>query len=166
LGIRPEEISTLIKSQIEQYKADIEVAEVGTVIQVGDGIARVYGLENAMAGELLFLQPVLLWIVFVRKSTLARLNRGARMMEVLKQGVNQPLTVEHQVLSLYTAVKGHLDDIPVKDVRRFEKEFLAFVESSAADIIKSINETKDLTADNEAALKAAIDTFKRGFATS
>ena len=53
MGIRPEEISTLIKSQIEQYKADIEVAEVGTVIQVGDGIARVYGLENAMAGELL-----------------------------------------------------------------------------------------------------------------
>lgn len=53
LGIRPEEISTLIKSQIEQYKADIEVAEIGTVIQVGDGIARVYGLENAMAGELL-----------------------------------------------------------------------------------------------------------------
>lgn len=53
LGIRPEEISTLIKNQIEQYKADIEVAEIGTVIQVGDGIARVYGLENAMAGELL-----------------------------------------------------------------------------------------------------------------
>lgn len=53
MGIRPEEISTLIKSQIEEYKADIEVAEVGTVIQVGDGIARVYGLENAMAGELL-----------------------------------------------------------------------------------------------------------------
>lgn len=51
LGIRPEEISTLIKSQIEQYKADIEVAEIGTVIQVGDGIARVYGLENAMAGN-------------------------------------------------------------------------------------------------------------------
>lgn len=53
LSIRPEEISSLIKSQIEQYKADIEVAEIGTVIQVGDGIARVYGLENAMAGELL-----------------------------------------------------------------------------------------------------------------
>ncbi|MNC07702.1 ATP synthase subunit alpha [compost metagenome] len=100
------------------------------------------------------------------KSTLARLNRGARMMEVLKQGVNQPLSVEHQVLSLYTAVKGYLDDIPVKDVKRFEKEFLAYMDSSAADVAQSIRDTKDLTADNEAALKAAIDTFKRGFATS
>ncbi|WP_150270588.1 F0F1 ATP synthase subunit alpha [Paenibacillus tepidiphilus] len=100
------------------------------------------------------------------KSTQARLNRGARMMEILKQGVNQPLSVEHQVISLYTAVKGHLDDIPVKDVRRFEKEFLSFVDSSASEILKSITDTKDLTADNEAALKEAINTFKRGFATS
>ena len=53
MSIKPEEISTLIKSQIEQYKSDIEVAEVGTVIQVSDGIARVHGLENAMSGELL-----------------------------------------------------------------------------------------------------------------
>jgi len=53
LSIRPEEISTLIKSQIEQYKNDIEVVEVGTVIQVSDGIARIYGLQNVMAGELL-----------------------------------------------------------------------------------------------------------------
>ena len=56
LSIRPEEISTLIKSQIEEYKSDITVSEVGTVIQVSDGIARVYGLENAMSGELLEFQ--------------------------------------------------------------------------------------------------------------
>jgi len=53
LSIRPDEISTLIKQQIEQYKSDIQVVDVGTVIQVGDGIARVHGLEKAMAGELL-----------------------------------------------------------------------------------------------------------------
>ena len=53
MSIRPEEISSLIKQQIEQYKADIEVAEVGTVIQVGDGIARAHGLQKVMAGELL-----------------------------------------------------------------------------------------------------------------
>lgn len=52
MSIRPEEISTLIKNQIEQYKTDIEVSEVGSVIEVGDGIARVYGLENVMSGEL------------------------------------------------------------------------------------------------------------------
>lgn len=53
MSIRPEEISTLIKKQIEQYDADIQVADVGTVIQVGDGIARAHGLENVMSGELL-----------------------------------------------------------------------------------------------------------------
>ncbi len=53
MGIRAEEISSLIKTQIERYQTEMEVADVGTVIQVGDGIARVYGLERAMAGELL-----------------------------------------------------------------------------------------------------------------
>lgn len=53
MSIRPEEISSVLKKQIEDYSEEIEVSQVGTVIQVGDGIARVYGLENAMAGELL-----------------------------------------------------------------------------------------------------------------
>ncbi|MBE9042288.1 F0F1 ATP synthase subunit alpha [Oscillatoriales cyanobacterium LEGE 11467] len=52
-AIRPDEISSIIKQQIEQYDADLKVTNVGTVLQVGDGIARIYGLENAMAGELL-----------------------------------------------------------------------------------------------------------------
>jgi len=78
---------------------------------------------------------------------MSRLNRGARMMEILKQGVNQPLLVEQQVVSLYTAVKGHLDDIPVADVRRFESEFLAYMTSSQDAVLQSIRDTKDLTAD-------------------
>ena len=51
-------------------------------------------------------------------------------MEILKQGVNQPMPVEKQVVSIYTVVKGHLDDIPVADIRRFEAEFLAFLDSN------------------------------------
>lgn len=100
------------------------------------------------------------------KSTQARLNRGARTLEILKQGVNQPLPVEKQVVSIYTAVKGFLDDIPLQDVGRFEKDFLGFVEASYPNIFKSIVETKDITADNDAALKEAIEKFKKGFATS
>ncbi len=100
------------------------------------------------------------------KSTLARLNRGARLMEILKQGVNQPLSVEQQVVSLYAAVKGYIDDIEVTDVRRFESEFLAFIGSNKPEILQSITDTKDLTSDNENALKAAIDQFKKGFAAS
>ena len=99
------------------------------------------------------------------KSTLARLNRGARTMEILKQGVNQPMPVEKQVVSIYTAVKGHLDDIAIEDVLRFEQEFLAFIDSSRPEITASIRDTKDLIADNEKALVEAIKDFKKGFAT-
>ncbi|WP_138495799.1 F0F1 ATP synthase subunit alpha [Paenibacillus pinistramenti] len=99
------------------------------------------------------------------KSTQARLNRGARMMEILKQGVNQPLAVEKQVVSLYSAVKGYLDDIPVGDIRRFEAEFLSFVDNQHPQVLQSIRDTKDLTSENETALKEVIEQFKKGFAT-
>ncbi|KQO10954.1 F0F1 ATP synthase subunit alpha [Paenibacillus sp. Leaf72] len=100
------------------------------------------------------------------KSTLARLNRGARTMEILKQGVNQPMPVEKQVISIYSAVKGHLDEIPVADILRFEKEFLAFLDSNHPEIGNSIRDTKDLVADNEKALVDAINKFKKSFAVS
>lgn len=100
------------------------------------------------------------------KSTLARLNRGVRTLEILKQGVNQPMSVENQVISIFTAVKGHLDEIPVSDILRFEREFLSFLESNHPEIQKSIRDTKDLTSDNEKALVDAINKFKRSFAVS
>jgi len=100
------------------------------------------------------------------KSTLARLNRGARMMEILKQGINEPMPVQKQVVSLFLATKGHLDDIPVSDVLRFEKEFLFHLESNQPEILQSIVDTKDITADNEKALIDAINKFKKGFNVS
>jgi len=100
------------------------------------------------------------------KSTVARLNRGARTMEILKQGVNQPMPVEKQVISIYAAVKGHLDDIAIGDILRFEQEFLAFLDSKHPQIGASIRDTKDLVADNEKALVDAINEFKRSFAAS
>lgn len=100
------------------------------------------------------------------KGTLARLNRGARTMEILKQGVNQPMPVEQQVISIYSAVKGHLDEIPVVDIQRFEKEFLAFLDSNHPEIGESIRTTKDLVADNEKALVDAITKFKKGFSVT
>lgn len=100
------------------------------------------------------------------KATQARLNRGARTLEILKQGVYQPMPVEKQVVSIYTAVKGFLDDIPVKDVLRFEKEFLAFLDSSHPEILQSIVDTKEITAENDKALVAAIEKFKNSFAVS
>ncbi|WP_169084491.1 F0F1 ATP synthase subunit alpha [Paenibacillus sp. PL91] len=100
------------------------------------------------------------------KSTLARLNRGARTMEILKQDVNKPMPVEKQVISIYSAVKGHLDEIPVGDILRFEKEFHAYLDSNSPEIGQSIRDTKDIVADNEKALVDAINKFKKSFAVT
>ncbi|GIP40940.1 ATP synthase subunit alpha [Paenibacillus sp. J31TS4] len=100
------------------------------------------------------------------KATQARLNRGLRTLELLKQGVNVPLPVEKQVVSIYTVTKGFLDEMPVEDIRRFESEFLDFVDANHPEIFASIRDTKDLTSDNENALKDAIHKFKKSFATS
>jgi F-type H+-transporting ATPase subunit alpha len=100
------------------------------------------------------------------KVTKSRLDRGIRTLEILKQGVNQPLAVEYQVLSLYVVTRGHVDSIPVEDVRRFELDFLSYVAANSPEILASIRDTKDLTADNEKALVEAIVNFKKGFAVS
>jgi F-type H+-transporting ATPase subunit alpha len=98
------------------------------------------------------------------KATQARLTRGQRVVEILKQDQYQPMPVEKQVISIYAATKGFLDDIPVDDVRRFEKELLAFVESNKPELLEHIRTTKDLPAEQD--LNAAIEEFKKGFAVS
>lgn len=100
------------------------------------------------------------------KSTVARLERGARLMEILKQGVNEPLPVEKQVVSIFTATRGHVDDVPVKDVLRFEQELHMYLQSNNDEIYQSIRDTKDLTKENEEALVQAIAKFKKSFAVS
>ncbi len=100
------------------------------------------------------------------KVTQARLNRGARTMEILKQGVHQPMPVEKQVVSLFCVTRGHLDDIPLQDVRRFEAEFLSYVDANKPEIFASIRDTKDLTPETEELLTNTIKEFKKSFAAS
>jgi F-type H+-transporting ATPase subunit alpha len=100
------------------------------------------------------------------KSTQARLTRGARTMEILKQGVNQPMPVEKQVISIYLATKGILDEIPIRDVLRFEREFHAYVDANYPQIFSGIRDTKDLSKETEAFITEAADKFKKGFSTS
>ena len=98
------------------------------------------------------------------KATKAQLDRGARMTEVLKQGQYAPLPVEKQVMSLYAAAKGYIDDIPVHDVTRFEKELLAYLAANGPEIGESIRTEKKITDATEALLKKAIVNFKDTFA--
>ncbi|WP_458411672.1 F0F1 ATP synthase subunit alpha [Schinkia sp. CFF1] len=98
------------------------------------------------------------------KATQAKLNRGVRTVEVLKQGLNKPLAVEKQVTILYALTKGLLDDIPVADIGRFELELYAWVEMNRKEIFETIRNTKELPKDAD--ITAAINDFKKTFAIS
>ena len=97
------------------------------------------------------------------KATLAQLERGQRITEILKQPQSQPLTVGKQVSILYAAVNGHLDDIPVEKVRGFEADFMRGMESSYAGILETINSSGAMTDETGAALTQAIEEFKKGW---
>ena len=97
------------------------------------------------------------------KVTQAQLARGQRLTEVLKQDQYAPLSVEKQVLALYVATSGSLDTIPVSEVRRFEKEFLQFVETNYAGVLKEIAAKKALDDGIKASIKSAVDAFKERF---
>jgi F-type H+-transporting ATPase subunit alpha len=97
------------------------------------------------------------------KATQAQLIRGERMIEILKQDQYAPMPVEKQVVIIYAGVNGYLDDIKVEDCRRFEKEFLEYLETSHSSILSEIREKKELTKEIEERLVAAIKEFKKGF---
>ncbi|KGR92489.1 ATP F0F1 synthase subunit alpha [Ureibacillus massiliensis 4400831 = CIP 108448 = CCUG 49529] len=98
------------------------------------------------------------------KATLAKLERGKRTVEVLKQELNKPLKVEKQVAILYALTRGFLDDIPVKDITRFEAEFLSWLDVNHTNVLDHIRTTKELPSDEEMA--NAINEFKKTFAKS
>ncbi|MBU1610917.1 MAG: F0F1 ATP synthase subunit alpha [Proteobacteria bacterium] len=97
------------------------------------------------------------------KATQQKLARGARMVEVLKQGQYAPLPVEEQVSIIFAAGRGLLDDIAVEAVVKFEGEFLEFMRNSKADVLGAIVEKQALDADIETKLTDAINEFKKGF---
>ncbi|NUS44237.1 MAG: F0F1 ATP synthase subunit alpha [Mycobacteriaceae bacterium] len=96
----------------------------------------------------------------------AQLERGARLVELLKQAQYSPYAVEEQVVAIFLGTGGHLDSVPVADVIRFEKEFLAHLKSRHAGVLDTIRTSKLLAEDTENELTAAVAEFKKGFATS
>jgi F-type H+-transporting ATPase subunit alpha len=97
------------------------------------------------------------------KATQAQLTRGQRMVELLKQDQFVPLPFERQVLVLFAGTQGHLDDIPATEVRRFEKEFLEFVDKNYADLAVTVQKEKDLSDATQQTLTQAIQAFKAQF---
>ncbi len=96
-------------------------------------------------------------------STRAQLERGQRMVELLKQGVNKPLVIEKQVSILYAGVNGFLDDIDVGDIVKFEKEFHAFIEQKYSSVLEDIKSKQKVDDDIKSVLETAINEFKTIF---
>ncbi len=93
----------------------------------------------------------------------AQLGRGYRLVELLKQGLNSPMPVEEQVVSIYTGTNGHLDDLPVEDVQRFEAELLENMKTRHSGLLDEIRSTGVLPEDQ---VKAAVESFKATFQAS
>ncbi|WP_433175387.1 F0F1 ATP synthase subunit alpha [Actinoallomurus sp. CA-150999] len=96
----------------------------------------------------------------------AQLDRGARLVELLKQPQNKPFPMEQQVISIWAGTTGELDDVPIEDIRRFEDEFLDSVKRNNAGLLDSIRETGKFDDDAVATLKDAVTEFKKGFETT
>jgi F-type H+-transporting ATPase subunit alpha len=96
----------------------------------------------------------------------AQLARGARLVELLKQQQYAPQSMEREVVSVWGGTTGQLDEVPIEDIRRFDSEFLSFIERSKPEILDAIRTTTDLSNDTVAVLETAMAEFKRQFSTS
>jgi len=173
----PTNVISITDGQI-YLEADLFNAGIRPAINVGISVSRVGGnaqikAMRQVAGSLRLdmaqYRDLAAFAQFgadqLDKATQAQLGRGQRLTEILKQDQYAPFTVEKQVLSLFVATSGALDSIPVPSVRRFEREFLAFVETNYDGILKSISEKKALDDNIKSEIKKAVEAFKERFAT-
>ena len=141
--------------------AGISVSRVGGAAQIKamKQVAAKVKLELAQYTELLTFAQ---FGSDLDKATKAQLERGHRIMEILKQAQYSPYSVEEQVISFYSVINGHLDSIELSKVRDFEKELLIFIKNNT-DIVATITEKKALDADLEKSIVEAIKSFKASF---
>jgi len=97
------------------------------------------------------------------KATQEKLERGKRMMELLKQDQYKPMPVEEEVVSLFAGSRGYMDKLDVENVRRFEQEYLEFMRNNKQDILEEIKEKKDIDEDLEKKISSAIEEFSKTF---
>jgi F-type H+-transporting ATPase subunit alpha len=136
----------------------ISVSRVGSAAQI-KAMKKVSSSLKLLYSQFKELQSFSQFGSDLDKDTKDRLEKGERIVEVLKQGKNSPVTVEHQVIIIYAVVNDFLKSVPVDLISDFETSLFKFVDESHPDITKSIRETKDLTKENETELKDVLKTF-------
>ncbi|TMR92166.1 F0F1 ATP synthase subunit alpha [Nonomuraea basaltis] len=143
----------------------ISVSRVGGSAQV-KAMRKVAGTLKLSLSQYRDLEAFASFASDLDAASRAQLDRGQRLVELLKQPQYSPFPVERQVVSVWAGTTGELDEVPVEDVRRFETEFLDYLQSSHKGILDGIRETNDLADDAVTTLKDAITEFKKGFTTS
>jgi len=173
----PTNVISITDGQI-YLEPDLFFAGVRPAINVGISVSRVGGnaqikamkkISGRLRIDLAQYRALEAFAQFgseLDKASQQQLARGARLVEVLKQPQYEPVPVEGQVVAIWTATGGYLDDYPVEDAKRFVTEFAEYVETRAADALGAIRETGDLSDETEAALREAIDAFRATFAPS
>ena len=159
-------------------ETDLFNAGVRPAINVGRSVSRVGGnaqikAMKSVAGNLRLnlsqyrdLEAFAAFASDLDAASRAQLDRGARLVELLKQPQYRPFPVEEQVVSIWAGGNGYLDDVPVEDISRFETDFLDYLRRSHAGILQTIRESLALAEDTVTALKDAVEEFRKGFETS
>ncbi|MCQ1949593.1 MULTISPECIES: F0F1 ATP synthase subunit alpha [Arthrobacter] len=139
----------------------ISVSRVGGAAQQ-KAMKKVSGTLKLELAQYRDMQAFAMFASDLDAASRQQLTRGARLMELLKQGQYAPYPVEDQVVSIWMGTNGYLDDVPVEDVRRFESEFLEHVRhsSSVMTVLAETNKLEDSTVDE---MKSLITKFKQGF---
>ncbi|MDQ0663832.1 F-type H+-transporting ATPase subunit alpha [Arthrobacter ulcerisalmonis] len=139
----------------------VSVSRVGGAAQV-KSMKKVSGTLKLDLAQYRDMQAFAMFASDLDAASRQQLTRGARLMELLKQGQYSPFPVENQVVSIWAGTNGYLDDVPVEDISRFESEFLEHL-AHKSSILTTLAQTNVLDDDTAAALKSAIVAFKKGF---
>src|SRR5690625_1768377 len=139
----------------------ISVSRVGGDAQI-KAMKKVSGTLKLDLAQYRSLEAFAMFASDLDAASRAQLTRGARLMELLKQGQYDPYPVEDQVVSIWAGTKGHLDDVPLEDVLRFESELIDHVRRNT-DVLATIADTGQLSEETEVALCDAISAFSDSF---
>jgi F-type H+-transporting ATPase subunit alpha len=170
----PTNVISITDGQI-YLQPDLFYSGVRPAINVGISVSRVGGSAQVkamrqVAGSLRLdlasfreLEAFAQFGSDLDKATQQQLARGARLVEVLKQGRYAPMSVAHQVMTIYAGTNGYLDDVDVESVLRFREEFLVFMDNAHPDVGSRITQEQVLTDEIEADLKSALEEFAQTF---
>jgi F-type H+-transporting ATPase subunit alpha len=173
----PTNVISITDGQI-YLEPDLFFAGVRPAVNVGISVSRVGGnaqikamkkISGRLRIDLAQFRALEAFAQFgseLDKASQQQLARGARVVEVLKQPQYEPVPVEQQVVYIWVATGGYLDEYPVDDAKRFCEEFAAYVETRAAEVLGAIRDSGDLSDESEAALKDAVAAFKQVFVSS